>query len=197
MRVNFFVNTPDINPVMLQTSGRPGFRTRAILAAGLAGNWGLYSGFEFCEGAPMPGKEEYLDSEKYQLRHRDLDAADNIKDDVRLINRIRREQTAMRDMRNLSFVPAHDDRVLSWLRHDPATGNAVLFHVLLDPHAGAEFGFEVPLWEFGLPEDASIEVQDLIHGNSFTWHGRDHRLALDPWNRPYAIWKLTPPGAAR
>ena len=197
MRVNFFVNTPDINPIPLQTSGRPGFRTRAILAGGLAGNWGLYSGFEFCEGAPMPGKEEYLDSEKYQLRHRDLDAAGNIRDDVRLINRIRRERPAMRDMRNLRFVPAFDDRVLSWLRHDRATGDAVLFHVLLDPGAPAEFAFEVPLWEFGLPQEASVEVQDLVAGNSFTWHGMHHRLALDPHGRPYAIWKLTAPGTAR
>ncbi|MCK0168468.1 alpha-1,4-glucan--maltose-1-phosphate maltosyltransferase [Jannaschia sp. S6380] len=197
MRVNFFVNTPDINPVPLQTSGRPGFRARAVLAAGLAGNWGLYSGFEFCEGAPMPGKEEYLDSEKYELRPRDLDAPGNIKDDIRLINRIRREHPAMRDMRNLRFVPAHDDRVLSWLRHDAETGDAVLFHVLLDPHQGAEFGFEVPMWEFGLPAEASVEVQDLIQGNSFTWHGRDHRLRLDPQDRPYAIWKLTPPGGTR
>ncbi|WP_281826790.1 alpha-1,4-glucan--maltose-1-phosphate maltosyltransferase [Jannaschia rubra] len=197
MRVNFFVNTPDINPIPLQTSGRPGFRTRAILAAGLAGNWGLYSGFEFCEGAPMPGKEEYLDSEKYELRHRDPDAPDNIKDDIRLINRIRRQNVAMKDMRNLRFVPAHDDRVLSWLRHDEASGNAIFFHVLLDPHSAAEFGFEVPLWNFDLPAEASIEVQDMVQGNSFTWHGRDHRLTLDPQTRPYAIWKLIPPGADR
>jgi starch synthase (maltosyl-transferring) len=197
MRVNFFVNTPDINPVLLQTSGRPGFRTRAILAGSLAGSWGLYSGFEFCEGTPMPGKEEYLDSEKYELKHRDLDAPGNIKDDVRLINRLRRERPALRDQMNLSFAPAHDDRVLAYLRHDEKTGDAVLFHVLLDPHAGAEFGFEIPLWEFGLPDDASVEVQDLIHGNVFTWHGKEHVLHLDPQERPYAIWKLTPPGGAR
>ena len=197
MRVNFFVNTPDINPVPLQTSGRPGFRTRAVLAGSLAGNWGLYSGFEFCEAAPMPGKEEYLDSEKYELRPRDFDAPGHIKDDVRLINRIRREEPAMRDQTNLRFFPAHDDRVLYYGRFDEATGSYVLFHVLLDPHAPAEFGFEVPLWEFGLPSDASIEVQDLIHGNSFTWHGRDHGLALDPQSRPYAIWKLIPPGGPR
>jgi starch synthase (maltosyl-transferring) len=197
MRVNFFVNTPDINPILLQTSGRPGFRTRAILAASLAGNWGLYSGFEFCEGAPMPGKEEYLDSEKYELRHRDPEAPGNIKDDIRLINRIRRERPAMRDQLNLSFTPAFHDAVLAYLRHDPDTGDAVLFHVLLDPHNPAEFDFEVPLWEFGLPSDASVEVQDLIQGNSFTWHGMRHRLQLDPEARPYAIWKLTPPGGAR
>nr|WP_269078978.1 alpha-1,4-glucan--maltose-1-phosphate maltosyltransferase [Jannaschia aquimarina] len=197
MRVNFFVNTPDINPVLLQTSGRPGFRTRAILAGSLAGNWGLYSGFEFCEGTPMPGKEEYLDSEKYELKHRDLDAPGHIKGDVRLINRIRRDHPAMRDHLNLRFVPAYDDRVLAYLRHDAESGDAVLFHVLLDPHGGAEFEFEVPLWEFGLPNEASVEVQDLIHGNSFTWHGMRHRLTLDPETRPYAIWKLTPPGGPR
>lgn len=195
MRVNFFVNTPDINPIPLQTSGRPGFRTRAILAASLSGNWGLYSGFEYCEGTPMPGKEEYLDSEKYELRHRDPDTPGHIRDDIRLINRIRRAHPQMRDMRNLEFVPAYDDRVLSYGRFDE--DGAVFFHVLLDPHAPAEFGFEVPLWKFGLPADASVEVQDLIEGNSFTWHGRDHRLALDPHERPYAIWKLTPPGGAR
>ena len=197
MRVNFFVNTPDINPVPLQTAGRAGFRTRAILAASLSGAWGLYSGFEFCEAAPMPGKEEYLDSEKYQFRHRDFDAEGHIKEDIALINRIRREQPAMRDFRNLKFFAAHEERVLYYGRFDPAQGSYVLFHVLLDPQGGAEFGFELPLWEFGLPDAASVEVQDLIHGNSFTWHGKDHRLALDPADRPYAIWKITPPGEAR
>ena len=143
----------------------------------------------------MTGQEEYLDSEKYELRHRDPDTPGHIRDDVRLINRIRQEHPQMRDMRNLDFVPAHDDRVLCYGRFDG--DGAVLFHVLLDPHAPAEFGFEVPLWKFDLPSDASIEVQDLIHGSSFTWHGRDHRLALDPHERPYAIWKLTAPGGAR
>jgi starch synthase (maltosyl-transferring) len=195
MRVNFFVNTPDINPIPLQTSGRPGFRTRAILAASLAGNWGLYAGFEYCEGTPMPGKEEYLDSEKYQLRHRDPDTPGHIRDDISLINSIRRSHPQMRDMHNLRFVPAHDDRVLSYARAD--ADGALLFHVLLDPHASADFGFEVPLWLFGLPSDASVEVQDLVNGNRFTWHGRDHRLMLDPQDRPYAIWKLTAPGGAR
>jgi starch synthase (maltosyl-transferring) len=197
MRVNFFVNTPDINPVFNHTSGRPGFRIRTILAGSLAGNWGLYSGYELCEAAPYPGKEEYLDSEKYELKRRDFDAPGHIKDDVRLINRIRRERPAMRDQLNLRFFPAHDDRVLCYGRFDEDAQDYLLFHVLLDPHAGAEFAFEVPLWEFGLPDEASIEVEDAIHGNRFTWHGKAHRLALDPESRPYAIWRLLPPGAPR
>ena len=197
MRPNFFVNTPDINPIFLHTSGRAGFRIRTVLAATLAGNWGLYSGFELCEAAPMPGKEEYLDSEKYELRARDFDAPGHIKDDVRLVNRIRRERPAMRDFTNLRFLTAHDDRVLYYGRFDEAAQDYLLFHVLLDPHAGADFAFELPLWELGLPDDASVEAEDAIHGNRFTWHGKYHRLTLDPGERPYAIWRLIPPGAPR
>ncbi|ETX14264.1 alpha-1,4-glucan:maltose-1-phosphate maltosyltransferase [Roseivivax halodurans JCM 10272] len=196
MRPNFFTNTPDINPVLLQSSGRAGFRTRLLMAASLSGNYGMYSGFELCEAAPLPGKEEYLDSEKYELKHRDFDADGHIKDDIRLINRIRREEPAMKDFLNLKFFPAFDDRVLYYGRFDAASQNYLLFHVLIDPHGAAEFGFEVPLWEFDLPDEASVEVQDLIQGNRFSWHGKDHTLALDPQSRPYAIWKLTPPGGA-
>ena len=197
MRPNFFVNTPDINPVFLQTSGRAGFRTRTVLAGTLAGNWGLYSGFELCEAAPVPGKEEYLDSEKYEIRTRDFDAAGHIKDDVRLVNRLRRAHPAMRDFRNLKFFQAYDDRVLYYGRFSVEHQSYLLFHVLLDPHAGARFGFEVPLWEFDLPDEASIEVEDLINGNHFTWHGKAHELTLDPSARPYAAWRLLPPGAPR
>ena len=197
MRPNFFVNTPDINPHFLQTSGRPGFRTRLVLAASLGGNYGMYNGFEICEAAPFPGKEEYLDSEKYQLRSWDFDAEGNIKDDIRLMNRIRREHPAMRDFTSLKFFQAHDDRVLYYGKFDPRSESYVLFHVLLDPFAPADFGFEVPLWEFGLPDAASIEVQDLLNGNHFTWHGKNHALSLDPQTRPYAIWRLLPPGSAR
>ncbi len=194
MRPNFFVNTPDINPVFLQYSGRPGFRTRLVMAASLSGAYGVYSGYELCEAEPLPGREEYLHSEKYEIKDRDFDADGHIKDDIRLMNRIRADEPALRDHLNLRFYTAHDDRVLYYGRMDEEAENFVLFHVLIDPHEPAEFGFEVPLWDFGLPDDASVEVQDLIHGNAFTWHGKHHRLALDPHHRPYAIWRITPPG---
>jgi starch synthase (maltosyl-transferring) len=197
MRPNFFTNTPDINPYFNHNSGRPGFRTRVVMAGSLVGNWGMYSGFEFCEAEWLPPKDEYLHSEKYELKQRDFDAPGNIKDDVRLINRIRAENPAMRDFTNIRFLPAHDDRVLYYGRFDDRSRNYLLFHVLIDPFAAAEFGFELPLWQFGLPDDGSIEVEDAIHGNRFTWHGRDHVLWLDPHERPYAIWKLFPPGGAR
>ena len=197
MRPNFFTNTPDINPSFNHNSGRPGFRTRAIMAASLVGNWGMYSGFEFCEAEWRPPKDEYLHSEKYELKHRDFDAPGNIKDDVRLINRIRAENPAMRDFTNIRFLPVRDDQVLYFGRFDDRARNYLLFHVLLDPFSDSRFGFELPLWEFGLPDDASIEVEDAIHGNRFTWHGKHHLLTLDPHHRPYAIWKLFPPGGAQ
>ena len=197
MRPNFFITTPDINPVFLQYSGRPGFRTRLVLAATLAGNYGVYNGYEIAEAAAVPGKEEYHDSEKYQIRQWDLDAPGNIKDDIRLMNRLRHAHPALRDFTNLRFYNAWNDQVLYYGRMDEAHDSYLLFHVNLDPHAPQEFAFEVPLWEFGLPDGASIEVADAINGNHFTWHGKEQRLTLDPQTRPYAIWRLFPPGSAR
>ena len=89
-RPNFFVNTPDINPIFLQSSGRAGFVIRAVLASTLSGLWGVYSGFELCEGAPLPGREEYLDSEKYEVRVRDFNAPGNIVREITALNRIRK-----------------------------------------------------------------------------------------------------------
>jgi starch synthase (maltosyl-transferring) len=197
MRPNFFANTPDINPLYLQTSGRPGFRTRLLLAATLAGNYGIYNGFEICDAAPMPGKEEYLDSEKYQIRIWDMDQPGNIQDDIRLVNKLRRENPALQQFTSLKFFKAFNDNILYYGKFDPATSNYLLFHVNLDPHNAQSCQFEVPLWEFDLPDDASIEVEDMLHGNHFTWHGKTHLLDLDPQTRPYAIWRLYPPGAPR
>ena len=197
MRPNFFVNTPDINPYFLQSSGRPGFRTRIMLAGTLAGSYGMYNGFEVCEAAAMPGKEEYLDSEKYQLRHWDFDQPGNIQDDIRLLNRLRAERPCLREFTSLRFYNAFHDQVLCYGKWDEVAEDYLLFHVLIDPNAPAEFGFEVPLWEFDLPDEASIEVEDAIHGNRFTWHGKAQTLRLDPFERPYAIWRLLPPGASR
>lgn len=197
MRPNFFANTPDINPQFLQTSGRAGFRLRLALAATLAGNYGLYNGFEICEAEAVPGKEDYLNSEKYELRVWDLDKPGHIKDDIRLFNRLRNNHPALRNFTSLSFFNAFNDSVLYYGKSDEEAGSYILVHVNLDPHTAQEFDFEVPLWEFGLPDEASIEVEDLRHGNHFTWHGKMQRLRLDPNDCPYAIWRIYPPGAPR
>jgi starch synthase (maltosyl-transferring) len=197
MRPNFFANTPDINPTYLQKSGRPGFRVRLALAATLAGNYGIYNGFEICDAEPVPGKEEYLNSEKYQLRAWDMDRPGNIQDDIRLLNRLRNEHPALQDFTNLAFLKADNPNVLYCAKATRDLRDFILVHVNLDPHATQTFQFEVPLWEFGLPDDASIEVRDLLHGNRFTWHGKTQWLDLEPATRPYAIWQLFAPGMPR
>jgi starch synthase (maltosyl-transferring) len=197
MRPNFFTNTPDINPFYLQSSGRAGFQVRLVLAGTLAGNYGIYNGFELCEAEAVPGREEYLNSEKYEIRAWDWDRPGHIREDIRLINDLRRKQPALRQFTNLSFYNAWNDDILYYGKRTPDLSNFLLFAVNLDPHNPQEAHFEVPLWEFGLPDEASIEVEDLVTGHHFTWHGKVQHLALDPQQRPYAIWRLIPPGAAR
>ncbi len=151
-RPNFFVNTPDINPFYLQTSGPVGFLVRATLAATLSGSWGVYSGYEFNEFAPLPGREEYLDSEKYELRQRDYAETTQTGAHIRRLNEIRRANPALHDFRNAVFTNAWNDQVIAYLRATPTRDNAIFVMVNLDPHHAQEATYEIPLWEFGLPE---------------------------------------------
>lgn len=192
-RPNFFANTPDINPSYLQTSGRAGFQARLVLAATLATNYGLYNGFEICEARPIPGKEEYLDSEKYEIKAWDMDRPGNIREDIKLINRLRREQPALQQFNNLRFYNAWNDQILCYGKYTSDRKDFVLIAVNLDPHNPQGAHFEVPLWEFGLPDDASIDVENLVTGDRFTWTGKVQHVLLDPRERPYAIWQLDQP----
>jgi starch synthase (maltosyl-transferring) len=194
-RPNFFVNTPDINPYYLQTSGRPGFIVRSTLAAMLSGNWGMYSGFEICESEPLPGREEYLDSEKYEIRVRDFEAPGNIKEHIRALNRIRRENPALQDVRGTVFLNAWNDAIVAFARFTPDRSNAIMVMVNLDPRNRQECAYEVPLWEFGLPDDGSVAVVDLLNGYHFMLYGKTHTIALDPAERSVIIWRLVPPSA--
>jgi starch synthase (maltosyl-transferring) len=192
-RPNFFANTPDINPPYLQTGGRPGFIVRGTLAATLSSVYGLYNGFEICEATPVAGKEEYLDSEKYEVKAWNFNVPGNIKDHIRKLNRIRRDNPALWDFRNTRFLNAWNENILAYARMTPARDNCVVVLVNLDPRNRQECTYEVPLWEFGLPDHAAIEAEDLLRGGRFKLHGKTHRIALDPVERPVAIWRLIPP----
>jgi starch synthase (maltosyl-transferring) len=193
-RPNFFVNTPDINPPYLQTSGRPGFQARLVLAATLVCNYGMYSGFELCEARALPGKEEYADSEKYEIKTWDWNRKRNIRADVALINRLRKTHSALQQLTNLKFYNAWNDQILYYGKATPDLSNFVLIAVNLDPHNVQTAHFEVPLWEFGLADSASIGVEDLVTGARFVWTGKVQQMVLDPRERPYAIWRLELPG---
>jgi starch synthase (maltosyl-transferring) len=191
-RPHLFVNTPDINPYFLQTSGRPGFLIRAALAATLSGLWGIYSGFELCESAPLPGREEYLDSEKYQIRVRHPDAPGNIVAEIAKLNRIRKSHPALQSHLGLRFYPAHNDQVLLYGKPLPAQDDIILIAVSLDPFLVQEVTVEVPLWEWGLPDHGSLIVHDLMRDSEFVWYGKLQRIRLDPFDLPFAIWRVAP-----
>src|SRR5690606_33395466 len=112
MRGNLFTNTPDILPYFLQESGRPGFKIRAVLAATLSSVYGIYSGFELCEATPVPGKEEYLNSEKYEIKAWDWDRPGNIRPLIKRLNQLRRENPALQEYDNLHFHLCDNDQVL-------------------------------------------------------------------------------------
>jgi starch synthase (maltosyl-transferring) len=191
-RPHFFVNTPDINPYFLQTSGRGGFLIRAALAATLSGLWGVYSGFELCEAAPLPGREEYLDSEKYEIRVRNYAALGNIVAEISALNRIRRAHPALHSHLGVKFYNAFNDRVMVYGKATAAQRDMVLVAVSLDPYNVQEADFEVPLWEWGLPDHAAVAVEDLMHGSRAMWTGKLQRVRLDPSQLPFAIWRIAP-----
>jgi len=194
-RPHFFVNTPDINPVFLQGSGRPGFLIRAALAATLSGLWGVYNGFELCESAAVPGKEEYADSEKYQLRAWDWDRPGNIVSEITALNRIRRQNPALQTHRGVSFLLARNDAILYYEKATADRANVVLVAVSLDPHHAQETQLEVPLWEFGLGDAGELEVEELMRGIPLHWKGKRQHWYFDPREIPFAIWRVQRPGA--
>ncbi|GJD73278.1 maltotransferase domain-containing protein [Methylobacterium goesingense] len=192
-RPNFFANTPDINPIYLQTSGRAGFVVRATLAATLSSVWGIYNGFEMCEAEPYPGKEEYLNSEKYELKAWDYHRPGNIREHIIKLNQIRRDNPALWDFRNVVFTGAHNDQIIGYAKVTPEGDNCVFVLLNLDPRNRQECTYEVPLWLLGQPDDGAVEVEDLLLGYKFELRGKSHRIALDPAERSAVIWRLRAP----
>jgi len=184
-RPNFFANTPDILPPYLQTGGRPAFRIRLVLAATLSSLYGIYSSYELCENAALPEREEYADSEKYQIRVRDWDAPGNIKADITALNRIRREHAALHDWRNVRFLRADHDNVIFYVK---ASGDdTLLVAVNLDPFHAADVRVHLPLEDLGIAPDASFAVRELLGGAHHMWRGCEQTLHLDPETNPAAI----------
>lgn len=190
-RPNFFVNTPDINPVFLQQSGRAGFLIRAALATTLSGSWGMYNGFELCEANALPGREEYLDSEKYQLRAWDWSRSGNIVREITQLNRVRRAHPALQSHLGVTFYNAFDEHILYFGKATPARDDVVLVAINLDPYAIHEADCEIPLWEWGLPDHAALAAENLFDGTRLIWHGKRQRLRLTP-DMPFALWSVVP-----
>ncbi|MFI0775277.1 alpha-1,4-glucan--maltose-1-phosphate maltosyltransferase [Streptomyces sp. NPDC021212] len=182
MRPNFFVNTPDILHAYLQDGGRPAFAVRAVLAATLSPTWGVYAGYELCENTPLrAGSEEYLNSEKYQLRPRDWAGAERtgttLTPLLTRLNRLRRRHPALRRLRNLRFHHADNDSVIVYSKR---TGDScVLTVVNLDPHHTQEATVSLNMPELGLDWHESVPVRDELTGETYHW-GRDNYVRLEP-----------------
>ncbi|MCG0284992.1 alpha-1,4-glucan--maltose-1-phosphate maltosyltransferase [Streptomyces sp. PSAA01] len=182
MRPNFFVNTPDILHAHLQEGGRPAFEARAVLAATLSPTWGVYAGYELCENTPVrAGSEEYLNSEKYQLRPRDWAAAERegrtITPLIARLNRLRRRHPALRRLRNLRFHHADNDSVIVYSKR--AGDSCVVTVVNLDPHHTQEATVSLNMPELGLEWHESVPVRDELTGETYHW-GRDNYVRLEP-----------------
>ena len=181
LRPNLFANTPDILHEYLQRGGRPAFQVRLVLAATLGASYGIYSGFELAENVPVrEGSEEYLDSEKYQIRVREFDHPASLAELIGRINAIRRERPALQHDWGLRFHETDNPQLLCYSKRSADGRDLVVMVVNLDP-VHMQHGFvRLPLWSWGLPPDATLEVQDLLSSDRYVWRGEWNYVRLDP-----------------
>jgi starch synthase (maltosyl-transferring) len=191
-RSNLWPNTPDILTEELQFGGRAVFQSRLVLAATLGASYGIYGpAFELMEARPRSaGSEEYLDSEKYQLRHWDLERADSLRELVGRVNRIRRENPALQSDRGLRFHEVDNEKLIAYSKATPDQSNLVLTLVNLDPHHVHSGWLELPLAELGLEPDRPYQVHDLLSDARYLWSGPRNYVELDPAALPAHIFRL-------
>jgi starch synthase (maltosyl-transferring) len=189
-RPNFFTNTPDILPEILQQGGRPAFKFRLVLAATLSPSYGIYSGYELCENQFLPGKEEYLDSEKYEIKVWDWDRPGNLVEYVTTINRIRRENPALHELENLEFYEADNEQVLFYGKSTFDKRNSVLVAVNLSPFQVQEAHLRIPIAALGINPEDTYQLHNLITDRRDLMIGDSYIVRLDPQIEPAAIFAV-------
>ena len=194
MRPNLFANTPDILHEYLQYGGRPAFMTRLVLAATLGATYGIYGPpFELCVGQALRhGSEEYLDSEKYQVRHWDLNSPGNLRDYVTRVNEIRRENPALHDNRSLRFFHTDNDQVICYGKATADLSNVIVVVVNLDPYHTQSAWVRLPTSELGLVAgtENTYQVHDLLGDARYLWNGESNFVKLDPHSSPAHIFRV-------
>jgi starch synthase (maltosyl-transferring) len=186
---NFFTNTPDILHEVLQKGGRPAFQFRLILAATLSPSYGIYSGFELCENEAVPGTEEYKDSEKYQLKVWDWDRPGNIKPYIARVNRIRHQNAALQELRNVKFYDTDNENILFYRKFTTDRSNIILVAVNFDAFHPHHTTVRVPLKDLGVAPGGRFIVRDLLTDETFEWGDRNF-VRLDPETRPAHILRV-------
>jgi starch synthase (maltosyl-transferring) len=190
-RPNFWPNTPDILPEHLQYGGRNAFIMRLVLAATLSSNYGIYGpAFELLENNAVPGKEEYLDSEKYELKSWDRDREGNLKDFVARINTIRRENPALHTTYNIRHYEIDNDLILAFGKADEDYTNIILIVVNLDPFHLHSGWITIPVREMGIDPHQPYLVHDLIGDDKYIWQGERNYVEIDPHTSPACIFRI-------
>jgi starch synthase (maltosyl-transferring) len=186
-RPNLWPNTPDILSGPLRDGPPAAFKLRAVLAATLGPSWGIYSGYELCENQPASDtNEEYLLSEKYELKHRDFDSSSSIAPFIAQLNDIRRRHPALTDLRSLQFHHAPDDALIVYSKR--VDDDIVLVIVNLDPSSGHEATLWIDLGALGLPWDADLVAYDELSSSTFVWRGPEPYVRLDPSRPAHVVW---------
>jgi starch synthase (maltosyl-transferring) len=189
-RPNFFCNTPDILPEILQQGGRPAFKFRVVLAATFSPSYGIYSSYELCENRPLPGKEEYLDSEKYEIKVWDWDRPGNIRDYITRLNQIRKDNPALHEFENLRFYQADNDHIIFYGKSNVDKTNNLLIAVNMDPFQTQEAVLHIPIDEIGLKEDETYQLHELLTDTRHLVKGQTYTIRLDPQTEPAAIFAV-------
>lgn len=191
-RPNFWPNTPDILTEYLQHGGRPAFVTRLVLAATMAANYGIYGpAFELCDNrARSAGSEEYLDSEKYEIRHWQIDRSDSLKELIARINRIRRENPALQRNQGLVFHDVNNEQIICYSKHNEERSNIVVVVVNLDPHHVQSGWIDLAVDSLGIGHEESYQVHDLISDARYLWYGSRNYVELSPAIIPAQIFRV-------
>jgi starch synthase (maltosyl-transferring) len=191
-RPSFWPNTPDILPEPLQYGGKAVFQSRLVLAATLSASYGIYGpAYEHMEGrAVRHGSEEYQDSEKYQLRHWDLERPDGLREFVARVNRIRRENPALQSNGSLAFHRVENEQLLAYSKATDDLSDLVLVVVNLDPHHVHAGWVELPLETLGIAADQPYQAHDLLGGGRYLWHGTRNYVEVDPRVAPAQIFRI-------
>ena len=181
LRPNFWPNTPDILAEDLQCAPAQAFAIRAVMAATLSSNYGIYGpAFELCVNTPIEGKEEYLDSEKYEIKRWDWDAPGNIKNLLKQLNAIRSENPCLQMTRNIRFCNIDNDRILAYYKATGDYSNILIVVVNLDPHHTQSGWLHVPIEKLGIGKEGSYVAHDLLTDQKHVWHGERNYIELSP-----------------
>ncbi|MGH7255836.1 MAG: maltotransferase domain-containing protein, partial [Nitrospirales bacterium] len=189
-RPNFFTNTPDILPEILQQGGRPAFKFRVALAATLSPTYGIYNGYELCENRAMAGKEEYRDSEKYEYKVWDWDRPGHITEYITRLNQIRRENPALHELDNLSFYEADNEHVLFYGKSTFDKRNAILVAINLNPFQAQEARLRIPIGDLGITPEETYQLHNLLTDHRALVKGDTHTIRLDPEVDPAAVYAV-------